>query len=197
VFLTGATIMRRLFNRVLGLQSATRELFVHEDDWGQIEIVPAACRAWCEQEIARIEAFAAAHAAPDGAGWTDMYIRQSAPVALESLRISPEAAAQALGARLPAFDVVRSGTFSSPEPVAHVRGFGPAANTGVVLCGDATRTYVARIILVLYGSREHQRDVVAALADLPASSQSVLVDWMHGHVVPLDNGNAIARYLDA
>ena len=189
--------MRRLFNRMLRRKPATRELFVHEDDWGQIEIVPAACRAWCEQEIARIEAFAARHAAPDGAGWTDMYVRQSAPVALEGLRMSFEAAAQAIGAHLPAIDIVLSGTFSSPEPVAHVRGFGPTANTGVVLVSDATRTYVAAITLVLHGSREHQRDVLAALADLPAPSQVLLVDWVQGRVVPLDDGSAIAGYLDA
>ena len=189
--------MRRLFNRVLGRQRQVRELFVHEDDWGQIEVLPAACRAWCEKEIAHIAAFAAAHSAPDGAGWTDMYIRQSAPVDLASLRIPFDTAARALGARLPAFDAVLSGTFSSPQPVPHMRGFGPAANTGVVMSGDATRTVVAAITLVLHGSDEHQRDILAALADLPAPSPLLLVDWMQGRVVPLDDRDVIASYLDA
>jgi hypothetical protein len=49
----GATMMRRLFNRVLGRSRAQRELFVHEDDWGQIELLPVACRAWCEQNWLR------------------------------------------------------------------------------------------------------------------------------------------------
>jgi hypothetical protein len=197
VNLPGATIMRRLFNRVLGRQRQVRELFVHEDDWGQIEVLPAACRAWCEQEIARIEAFAARHAAPDGMGWTDMYVRESAPLDLESLHIPFDEASRALGARLPAFDAVLSGTFSSPQPVPHVRGFGPAANTGVVLSGDATRTVVAAITLVLHGSDGHQGSVLAALADLPAPSPLLLVDWMQGRVVPLDDRDVIASYLDA
>jgi hypothetical protein len=189
--------MRRLFNRVIGRKPPARELFVHEDDWGQIEVLPVACRAWCEQEIARIAAFAARHAAPDGMGWTDMYVRQSAPVALESLRIPIDAAASAIGSRLTCFNVVSSGTFSSPEPVAHVRGFGPEANTGVVLAGDATRTHVSMITLVLHGTREQQRDVLAALAGLPAPSPLLLVDWLRGCVVPLDDSDAISRYLEA
>jgi hypothetical protein len=102
-----------------------------------------------------------------------------------------------LGARLPAFDVVLSGTFSSPEPVAQVRAFGPAANTGVVLTGDAAQKYVATITLVLHGSREHQGDVLAALAGLPAPAPLLLVDWVQGCVVAINEGSALAGYLDA
>ena len=182
---TGATMMRRLFNRMFGRARAPRELFVHEDDWGQIEVLPAACAAWCEAEIARIDRFAHDHAAPDGAGWTDMYVRSAAPMALESLRIPFDAAANVIGGRLPAFEIVSSGTFSSPEPVPHVRGFGPAANAGVVLVGDKTRAYVAMIALVMNGSRDEHDALLAALAQLPFSATLLIVDWARGHVVPL------------
>jgi hypothetical protein len=194
---TGATMMRRLFNRVFRRARAPRELFVHEDDWGQIEVLPAACAAWCEAEIARIDRFGRDHASPDGAGWTDLYIRSTAPVALESLRIPFDAAAKVFGARLPAFEIVSSGTFSSPEPVPHVRGFGPAASTGVVLVGDKTRSHVAMITLVLNGTRNEQRELLDALMHLPSSAPLLLVDWARGHVVPLGDADAIAGYLDA
>ena len=194
---TGATMMRRLFNRVFGRARAPRELFLHEDDWGQIEVLPAACAAWCAAEIARIDRFARDHASPDGAGWTDLYIRSAAPVALESVRIPFDAAANVIGARLPAFEIVSSGTFSSPEPVPHVRGFGPAANTGIVLVGNKTRAHVAMITLVMNCSRDEHDALLAALAQLPFSATLLIVDWPRGHVVPLDESNAIARYVDA
>ncbi len=194
---TGATMIRRLINRVLGRGSAPRELFVHEDDWGQIEVLPAACEVWCEAEIARIDRFARDHASPDGAGWTDLYVRPAAPVTLESVRIPFDAAADVIGARLPAFDTVSSGTFSSPEPVPHVRGFGPAANAGVVLVGDKTRAYVAMIALVMNGSRDEHDALLAALAQLPFSAPLLIVDSPRGHVVPLGDSNAIAHYIDA
>ncbi|MTD95982.1 hypothetical protein GIW81_16710 [Hyphomicrobium sp. xq] len=194
---TGATMMRRLFNRVLRRGRSPRELFVHEDDWGQIEVLPAACAAWCEAEIARIDHFARDHASPDGTGWTDMYVRSVAPVPLESVRIPFDAAADVIGARLPAFEIVSSGTLSSPEPVPHVRGFGPAANTGAVLVGDKTRAHVAMIALVMNGSRGELDALLAALAQLPFSATLLIVDWPRGHVVPLGDRNAIARYADA
>jgi hypothetical protein len=194
---TGATMMRRLFNRMLGRGRAQRELFVHEDDWGQIEMLPAACAAWCEAEIARIDRFARDHASPDGAGWTDMYVRPAAPLTLESVRIPFGAAANVIGARLPAFDVVSSGTFSSPEPVPHVRGFGPAANSGIVLVGDKTRAHVAMITIVLNGERKEQREVLDALVHLPSSAPLLLVDWARGHVVPFGDHTEITRYVDA
>jgi hypothetical protein len=190
-------MMRRLFNRVFGRARASRELFLHEDDWGQIEVLPAACAAWCEAEIARIDRFARDRASPDGLGWTDLYVRPAAPVTLESVRIPFGAAADVIGARLPAFDIVSSGTFSYPEPVPHVRSFGPSANTGVVLVGDKTGSHVAMLALILNGARDEQCEVLDALVHLPSSAPLLLIDWPRGHVALLGDRNAIARYLDA
>jgi len=193
----GATMLQRLFNRVFGRSRPQRELFVHEDDWGQIEVLSAACAAWCEAEIARIDRFARDHASADGTGWSDMYVRSNAPVTLESVRIPLAAATRVIGTHLAAFDVVSSGTFSSAEPVPHVRGFGSAANTGIVLVGDKTRAHVAMITLVLNGTRDEQREVLTALEHLASSAPLLLVDWPRGRVVPLDDSNTIARYVDA
>lgn len=73
----------------------------------------------------------------------------------------------------------------------------PPRNTGIVLVGDKTRAHVAMITLVLNGTREEQREVLKALVHLPSSAPLLLVDWPRGHVVPLDESNAIARYVDA
>ena len=61
----------RLLKLLVRRRSPPRELFVHEDDWGQIEVLPASCAAWCAQEMARLSAFAAEHEAPGGNGWTE------------------------------------------------------------------------------------------------------------------------------
>jgi hypothetical protein len=108
--------------------SAGRELFVHEDNWGQIEILPSACAAWCEAEFLRIAAFSAAHREPHGYGWTDIYRRPPPPRTLADIRMPFEDAARSLAQLLPSFDQVVSGTFSSPRPVARVRAFGPELN---------------------------------------------------------------------
>ena len=108
--------MLRLLNLLTRRRSPRRELFMHEDDWGQIEVLPASCADWCAQELARIGAFAAQHEAPDGSGWTDMYVRKPGPATLESLAIPFGEAVDAIGRHLPAFDMVVSGTFSAQCP---------------------------------------------------------------------------------
>lgn len=183
----GATMIRRLFNRWLGKGRLPRELFVHEDDWGQIEVLPATCAAWCESELARIEAFSAAHAAPDGSGWTDIYTRGPAPAALADLRIPFAAATARLAAQLPAFDVVTSGTFSAPQPVPRIRGFGPLASTsaGIVVVPDRSGDIVEMVSLVLDGPQDVCAEVIHAAKQILASSPLIVVDWQQGTVALL------------
>jgi hypothetical protein len=175
----------RLFNLLMRRRSPPRELFVHEDDWGQIEVLPASCAAWCAQQMARIDAFATEHRAPDGSGGTDMLVRQPAPERLASLAIPFDAAVAAMAARLPPFDAVVSGTFSDPQPVPKVRAFGPAHNIGVVLVPDRGRRNVEMIVLILDGEDHACAEAITALAVLPATAPLLLADWLGGHTVLL------------
>jgi hypothetical protein len=175
----------RTLNLLLRRRLPRRELFVHEDDWGQIEVLPASCAAWCAQEMARIDAFAAEHRAPDGSGWTDMLVRQPAPERLANLAVPFEAAVAAMSVRLPPFDAVVSGTFSDPQPVPNVRAFGPAHNVGVVLVPDRGRSSVEMIILILDGEDDACAEAIAALAALPAPERLLLADWLGGRTVLL------------
>ena len=60
-------------NKRCGARRARRELFVHEDDWGQIEVLPAECADWCAHEAGRARGVrGGARDHPDGSGWTDM-----------------------------------------------------------------------------------------------------------------------------
>jgi hypothetical protein len=178
-------MIARLLNLLLRRRPPRRELFVHEDDWGQIEVLPASCAAWCAQEMARIDAFAAEHRAPDGSGWTDMCVRQPAPDRLANLAIPFDAAVTAMAARLPPFDAVVSGTFSDPQPVPNVRAFGPAHNVGVVLVPDRARSGVEMIVLMLDGEDDTCAEAVVALAALPTAEPLMLADWLGGRTVLL------------
>lgn len=183
----------RLLNLLMRRRSRPRELFVHEDDWGQIEVLPASCAAWCAQEMARVDVFAAEHRAPDGSGWTDMYLRQPAPTPLASLAIPFDAAASAIAARLPAFDAVVSGTFSAPQQVPNVRAFGTAHNVGVVIVPDRGQCHVEMISLILDGEDHACAELVGALAALPSTEPLLIADWLGGRAVPIATTEQTAR----
>ncbi len=170
-------MLRRWMKRWLKNEKSPRELFVHEDDWGQIEVLPAACRAWCAAEFARIGDFAAAHAAGGDGGWTDIYMRAEAPVTLASLHLPFAETITALAARLEAFDIVTSGTFSAPGPVARVAAFGPEAGVGVVVVPDRTGAMVDAMTLVLNGSESSCRAVTRAVTMISSAQPLLIVEW--------------------
>jgi hypothetical protein len=135
--------------------------------------------------MARIDAFAAEHQAPDESGWTNMLVRQPAPERLAGLAIPFDAAVAAMAARLPPFDTVISGTFSDPQPVPNASAFGPAHNVGVVLVPDRGRRNVEMIVLILDGEDHACAEAITALAALPATAPLLFADWLGGRTVLL------------
>jgi len=172
-----AAMLRRLAKYWLERENAVREMFVHEDDWGQIEVLPAACRAWCAREFARIGDFAAAHTAGADGGWTDLYVRVEAPEKLASLKLSFAEMIANLAERLVPFDVVASGSFSAPGPVPRVAAFGPQAGVGVIVVPDTSGTIVDAMTLIFNGDEASCQEVVDAVMASAPSVPLIIVDW--------------------
>jgi len=190
----GERSFTRLLDRLLHRSGAERRgLFVHEDDWGQIEILPAACAAWCTHEMARIGAFSAMHAVPGG-GWTAVYVREAAPLRLADLQLPFAAVVSELALRLPAFHEITSGTFSSAHPVPKVKAFGLAQGAAIVVV-PSDSAEVATINLSLEAPREMREEIMRAVAALTASAPLLLVDWPRARLVALSDAHAVERYI--
>ncbi len=89
--------------------SHAREIYFHEDDYCQQELLPRGAAAHAEGELNKIGDFADAHRAPGGLGWTDIYIGQEAPVKLRALGIEKEVFAQTVSRFLQPFESVLTG----------------------------------------------------------------------------------------
>ena len=165
-----------------------REIFVDEDEYGEIEVLPAAMADWCAAEFRKIAAFAEAHQAPGGAGWTDIYLRPPAPRRLADIRMPLAPTLKVLRARLPAFDRVVTGSYSAPEPIENARAFGASPLAAVVVIGDDATDIVRSIILVLRDDGDAAADVMAALAALASPEPLVAVDWLRGNLVQIQRG---------
>jgi hypothetical protein len=165
--------------------SPVRPIFVEEDEYGEIEILPAAIADWCRDEFARIAAFAEAHEAPGGAGWTDIYMRPSAPKRLADLRIPLAPTLAALGQRLAPFDRVTSSSFYAPEPIMGAYAFGASPLTAVIVIADADAVSVQSIMLVLREDGPAAADLMVALKALPSPEPLIVVDWPRGGLVRL------------
>jgi hypothetical protein len=167
-----------------GAPIAGRVLFVEEDTWGEVEVLPASNADWCRAEFDKIAAFSDKHRAPGDAGWTDIYIRKSAPSSLADLRIPLAQTLGVLRRHLPAFDSVTSGSFYAPEPIATAGAFGPSPKAALVVVGDKDQTLVESILIVA-DEDDGSAGLMTALQALPSGDRLMVVDWVRGELIEL------------
>lgn len=101
-----------------------REIYFHEDDYCQQQLLPRGAAAFAESELKKSGEFADAHRAPGGLGWTDIYVLQEAPVELRTLRITKEKLAEIVTPILPTFDVAYTGYSSHREQCRNTAAWG-------------------------------------------------------------------------
>lgn len=170
-----------------------RTIFFHEDDYGQIELLPASAWAYCQQEMGAVEVFAEAHAVPGG--YSDIYLRQSGP-SLLALALPFARLAEVVTPRWPAFDRVETGYGSYREEASHTRAFG--VNEDLALFCSVTEQETVEALWLALDIRDEQQlaavqQVLLAIADL---APLLLADWNELTCVPLGEEEAIRQYLE-
>lgn len=170
-----------------------RSVFFHEDDYGQVEILPTAARPECLREMGRIATFAEAHR--DGLGFTDIYLRGEPSVSLASLDIALVRLRSAIPPFLPPFDQVYTDYSSHRESCPSVFAWGLDDNAAL-FAGVREDGVVQALWLSLHGVPAGQFEAWShALRLLPRSSDLILADWSRGEVVLLDDHAGLVAYL--
>ena len=172
-----------------------REIFFHEDDYCQIELLPLAAQAHCTMQMGRIGRFAAEHAADGGFGFTGIYVRADAPYPVGELHLSVEALAAAIEPHFAAYDAVYTGYSSYRERCQQIRAWG---DDSFVLFVVARHGRIQHLWLNswLVSSLDAAK-VTTALRAIPQSSGLLLADWSGGVIVPLADASALEAYFRA
>src|SRR5689334_6677593 len=111
-----------------------KEIYFHEDDYCQIEILPISNWRHCAEQMGEIETFSEAHKAPGGVGWTEMYMRPDNPVSLSQAKLSLDSFKRALSSKTEEFGPVYTGYSSYRERSNNTVAFSPSPD--VVLFAD-------------------------------------------------------------
>ncbi|MEN9493671.1 MAG: hypothetical protein RJA63_4120 [Pseudomonadota bacterium] len=171
-----------------------RTIYFHEDDFCQIQLLPARNWGHCAQQLGELSEFAEAHRAPGG-GWTEVYMRQDEPESIASLALTVDRLGTLLASSLEPFDRVDTGYGSRRDPCEHTRAWGFDEDCAVFLefAHDGT---VQHIWLGLgRPGAEAQRSLLKALGDLGNLHPMLLVDWGWGRLFRADDGASLASYL--
>ena len=171
-----------------------RRVYFHEDDFCQIELVPAENWEYCAREMGNVSAFSAEHRAPEGIGWTDVYLRNAEPVGLIQSALTVEMVAGLLAPHLESFDLVETGYGSHAEECKHTYAYG--FDAGSVIYFSEQVGIVNHIWLGLDGPpSDRQAALIQAMATLNQRVPLILVDWGSESLLRLADQDSLKTYL--
>lgn len=184
-------------NAILGSsameRTEVRTAFFHEDDYCQVEVLPAACADYCRSEMRRIDQFAESHR--EGHLFSDVYISGESPMPLAALRINLAGMRTAVEPFLPPFDQVLTGYFFHRQPCRSTVGWGEADSALFARVGECG--VVEAVWLSLYGiPSERLKHWCRALRALPRAMELLVADWRSNTVVLLADESALLAYLE-
>jgi len=171
------------------------EIYFHEDDVGQLEILPISKWHYCEHELAAVAEHDAAHRAPGGVGWTKMYMPGAAEEPLQGLEMTATRFAELLAPHCKQFDRLES-PLSDVDVELGIRriGFGPSDAGGVV--ADLQGELVSSIWCLLPGATRDENELLAAmLISLTRDQHLLLMDWLRARAVDLRSKPGVETYL--
>jgi hypothetical protein len=172
------------------------EIFTHEDDFCQVELLPLSNHAHCSKEMEVADKFAGEHRAEDGVGWTDMYIRQENPERVETLGITSQTFEELFSNDFTKFDKVNTGcygdVFESPKTIA----FGE--NDSIVIFGLFNEeNVITDIWLTIDPTTNGHRELGLKIFNLIGAKYDLLfVDWSASFMCPLSETESLSKYLD-
>lgn len=171
-----------------------RRVYFHEDDFCQIELVPAENWKHCATEMGNVATFSEAHEAPGGVGWTDVYPRVAEPVSLVQAALNLNEVDDLLAAHLERFDTVETGYSSHVEECKHIVAFGFDASC--VIYFSERDGIVDHIWLGLDGPPSSQQDkLISAFASLNQRVSLILADWGWEALIRLSDQDSLKAYL--
>lgn len=171
-----------------------KTIFFHEDDYRQIEIIPAENYGFCKTQMGDIERFADNHLVENGSGYTDIFLRGENPVPLTEKNVSAIDLDRMLKSVLPPIKKVYTGYGSFKTKCKHISAYGD--HTGIVIFFDKKGEYVANIWIDLAVCNESDiHTTLNVLRTISGLGEFILADWSSDFVGQIDNTNTIREYL--
>lgn len=162
-----------------------KKTFFHEDDFGQIEILPLSDLNFCSEQINKIQNFSKNHQCPDGFGWDDVFIRSENPTKFASLMIKKEDVKVVLEPILFEYENVYMGYSSQEELCPNTIAYGDHTAGKIFFRYD-----VKDIVTAIWCS-----EFILEICKIPKINELLVVDWTYGFVSPLSDSSKIENFL--
>ncbi len=173
------------------------EIYFHEDDYCQQEILPLSSFEFCREQVNEIDGFSEQHKCPNGLGWTDVFVRKNSPESLGSLAISLNDLRDALGDVLPEIPVIYTGYSTYREKCTRTAGFG-FDDDCVVYADWNDSGHIEHLWTSLFTTESGKLErAVDAIQNFGKSFPLLYVDWAWGFATPLDQSPSLLNRIES
>jgi len=154
-----------------------REIYFHEDDYCEQQLLPCDATAHAEAELQKIGEFSEIHRDPNGAGWTDIYVREEGALEFSTLKMKREELAAAVEPYLQPFKTVYTGYSSHRELCENTGAWGESSLCALFANWDENG--IIRNIWMSFFEREEKSLLAATKAVVALGKLRPLtyVDW--------------------
>ncbi len=174
-----------------------REIYFHEDDYRQQEVLPREALAFVDAEMEKIAEFCEAYRAPGGMGWTEMYVRQKPPVTFRVLGMKREDFEAIISPHVLAFDLVYTGYGSYRERSRKAAAWGTSPHNAIFVDWD-DEGIIGNVWTQFFEMDEKSLLAASkAVAALGALHSLIYVDWAWGYSCEIVNEDMFASRLRA
>ena len=177
------------------LSSDNSYFYLHEDEWGMVELLPVENMAAREDAIEEGRQFGVDHSA--GVGWTDVYLIPEAPHSIAEKRIPIAELRSLVAPWLPEADIVQSGYGTHVETLPLSFAFGNRALHSGIFYGNNEGSTITQLNLIppVGAAEANVAQLADALHTLGERYSLMLADWWSNRVVDLRDRDAVIGYL--
>jgi hypothetical protein len=180
---------------ILRTTFAKREIYFHEDDYCQQELLPREALVFAETQIEKIGKFASAHSPPDGLGWTDIYVRQKPPATFRALAMTKEDFDAVISPYLQSFDLVYTGYSGYRERCRKAAAWGTSPHNAILADWDDDGI-IGNVWTQFFESDDKSLvEASKAVAALGTLHSLIYVDWAWGYTCEIVNEDAFTSRL--
>ncbi len=170
-----------------------REVFYHEDDYCQRELVSEQNWQFCAEQMGRINEFSAAHKAD--MGWTDVYALPANPTPLSTVSITRSNFIACMPSSMAPFDRVFTGYGEYRTECVRTIAFGP--NSLLVAYAELDDKDVVQAVWFTFDLMTPE-DVATAIDLAHGLSRwpLLMADWGWSRLLRLDDTEGLMQYFN-
>jgi hypothetical protein len=169
-------------------------IYLHEDEFGQIELLPLSLWQHCVDQMKEIDDFAKTHETEFG--WSEIYLREEPPKSLSDFSISLNVFKDCAEKTLVPYSKVTTGYNSYRETCDNTFAWGIPDKSFTIFCYVPPENNITKISLDFGCLNERTlQSALTTFANLPHSQDLILADWNRNQLSRIADGQKLREYL--